>query len=102
MKPDLALLVLLESCASHGLEAPSGTGHIRVGEGVVTRIATEFGDGSMDPALESVRSAIGGLPVKQAYHAVIKPGRRIRDVLERDIMLRRYAAKRRERESRGA
>ena len=98
-KPDLALLELLRACDNYGLDFPSNTGHILVGEAVVFDVAHAFGGGEQPLPLDLVRQAIGGQSVKRAYLATIRPMGGIGDFVERDGYMRRKARIRTQRRS---
>ena len=100
---DLALWHLLEACRVNGVAAPKGTGHIRCDGAVCFEIAHVTLRTHGTPInLRVVHAAFEGLPVKQAHGVVFGTAIKIRDLMDRDQFLRRYADKRLERERRVA
>jgi hypothetical protein len=101
MVPSLALWGLLDVCARHNVEAPVGTGHITCDGLCCNHIAStvlSVGDELLEFSV--VKDAFYCDPVKQAWaicRSILQKGPE--DIMERDLRLRRRAAKREEREA---
>lgn len=93
--PEVALWILLDSCAAFGVKPPESTGHIKV-SGELCRYIAEVELAVEGQALDAgaVHAAFGGLAVKQAFHLVRDWAAKIEDLMERDLAIRRYGAKR--------